>query len=177
MRYFAYGSNMLTFRLEQRVGAVGLLGPARIRGRRLAFHTRCGDGSGKCDIPVADRPDRVVHGVVYEVAEEAVPLLDRYEGGYERSVIEVEMRGELIPVHAYFGKSGLIDGKCLPYDWYVDLVVAGAKQHGLHHHYRDLLAEVKVRQDPLPHRRDRLEALRLLDGFYGAAVEPSDPAT
>lgn len=168
MRYFAYGSNMLTARLERRVGPVELVGRARVAGRRLAFHKRSGDGSGKCDIPVAESPSEEVHGVVYEMPDSALEELDRFEGGYSRALLEVELSGDPVEAHAYLAQSVHVDPGARPFDWYLQLVHAGTHQHGLVEEYRSVLAEVVDKPDPVLHRSDRLEALRVLKEFYAA---------
>lgn len=167
MRYFAYGSNLLTTRLERRVGAVEVLGRGEIPGRRLAFHKRSSDGSGKCDIPEAGRSDRA-HGVVYEISDDAVGALDRFESGYERRVMEVELEGAPAAVQVYLADPEHIDENARPFDWYLRLVEAGLRQHGLFRLYRPVLENVVDQPDPVPDRADRLEALRILREFYSA---------
>lgn len=159
---------MLTARLERRVGQVELLGKAKVRGRRLAFHKRSGDGSGKCDIPLAGASGEVVHGVVYEVPEAAIEHLDRFEGGYERTSLEVDLSGTPTQAHAYLAHPRNVDHLVRPYDWYLQLVHAGSRQHGLVEQYRSTFEEVLDQPDPHPHRGDRLEALRILEEFYSA---------
>ena len=44
----AYGSNLHPFRLTHRVPSAKLLGVVSVPGKRLAFHKRSDDGSGKC---------------------------------------------------------------------------------------------------------------------------------
>src|SRR5699024_6090609 len=69
MYYFAYGSNMCTARLAQRVPGVKALGSAWLGGHRLYWHLRGGDGSGKCNIVLTDDPVDRVHGVLFEFDE------------------------------------------------------------------------------------------------------------
>lgn len=161
---------MLTLRLERRVGRVELLGRAKIGGRRLAFHKRSGDGSGKCDIPVAEDVGAVVHGVVYEMPDAAIEDLDHFEGGYERTLLEVDLSGVPTQVHAYLAHPRNVDRRARPFDWYLRLVGAGIHEHGLSEEYRSVLTEVAAQPDPFPSRADRLEALGILNDFY-AAVE------
>lgn len=167
MHYFAYGSNMLTPRLERRVGRVRLLGRAKVLGRRLAFHKRSWDGSGKCDIPPAGAAE-LVHGVVYELPDGALDILDYYEGGYERTKLRVDLSGEAAEVQAYVAEPWFVDGSVRPFDWYLKLVQAGIDQHGLVEEYRSALLQVVERPDPVLDRSDRLEALEILEDFYAA---------
>lgn len=169
MRYFAYGSNMLTTRLVRRVGEVELLGRGEIPGRRLAFHKRSGDGSGKCDIPEAGPADRV-HGAVYEISDDAVGALDRFESGYERRVLEVKLEGVSAGVQVYLADPEHVDENARPFDWYLRLVEAGFRQHGLFGQYRSVLENVVDQPDPVLDRSDRLEALSILREFYSAGA-------
>lgn len=173
LRYFAYGSNMLTARLERRVGPVELVGRARIAGRRLTFHKRSGDGSGKCDIPVAESSVEEVHGVVYEMPDSALEELDRFEGGYKRTLLEVDLSGNPVDAHAYLAQSVHVERGIRPFDWYLQLVHAGTHQHGLVEEYRSVLGEVLDKPDPVLHRSDRLEALGVLREFYAALERDS----
>lgn len=159
---------MLTARLEQRVGRVEFVGRAKVAGRRLAFHKRSGDGSGKCDIPVAENAGEQVHGVVYEMPDSALEELDRFEGGYKRTALQVELSGAPEEVQAYLAQPVHVDRGIRPFDWYLQLVYAGVHQHGLVEEYRSCLSEVSDKPDPVLHRSDRLEALGVLKEFYAA---------
>jgi gamma-glutamylcyclotransferase len=60
MKYFAYGSNMLTERLRARVGGAAALSKVCVCGYRVRFHKRSDDGSGKCNIiETGSHEDRV----------------------------------------------------------------------------------------------------------------------
>ena len=84
MNYFAYGSNLLTRRLRARVPSARPLGPALLKGHRLAWHKISRDGSGKCDI--TPDPGGTVWGVVFEIDPQKKCGLDRTEAlgfGYD----------------------------------------------------------------------------------------------
>ena len=62
----------------------------------------------------------------------------------------------------YIAKEAKIDRNAKPYNWYLDLIVTGAELHGLPKTYVDRLREVQAIPDPIPQRRERLEALKQL---------------
>lgn len=128
---FAYGSNMLTRRIIARCPSARALGRAELRGYELRWHKVSVDGSGKCDIIRTAAPDAVVLGVLYEIASNEKPALDRAEGkgsGYEEAEVEVWYKGLLISAVAYHATN--TDPTRKPYTWYRALVAAGAREHG-----------------------------------------------
>ncbi|MBW4532107.1 MAG: gamma-glutamylcyclotransferase [Aphanothece saxicola GSE-SYN-MK-01-06B] len=146
---FAYGSNMLTARLRQRVPSARPLGVGVLRAHELNWHKVANDGSGKCDIVTAADSSRLVYGVVYEIPLAEKHRLDRAEGlgfGYEEQTKTVDLAGQRIDVQAYV--AARIDPDILPYSWYRALVVAGAMEHNLPSAYIDGLRRVPVIQDP-----------------------------
>jgi gamma-glutamylcyclotransferase len=166
MKYFAYGSNMLTERLTRRASGARCLGTARALGRRLAFHKRSSDGSGKCDIPLTGNNSDVVYGVLFDVPDSRRPALDEREGvgyGYEASPIEVlESDSSPILAIAYLATADDVDPRLVPYDWYHRLVVTGMRQHQLPDDYVSSVVATRSVPDPDPRRKTRLEALQAL---------------
>src|SRR5258708_12496941 len=64
VRYFAYGSNMLTDRLRERVPSATAIGVGRLAGHQLRWDKRTGrDGSGKCDAQATRPQDNALRGV------------------------------------------------------------------------------------------------------------------
>ncbi len=143
--YFAYGSNMTSARLRARIPSARSVGAARIDGRRLVCNKRGRDGSGKANLCAS--PGSEAWGVVYEVDAADWPELDRNEPGYERVSAEVVTAGgERLSVQVYLATS-LTDDP-VPYDWYRELVVAGAREHGLPAAYVREISELPSRRDP-----------------------------
>jgi gamma-glutamylcyclotransferase (GGCT)/AIG2-like uncharacterized protein YtfP len=133
MKYFAYGSNMLTERIRARVFGASSLSRLCLPGYRLCFHKKSIDGSGKCNIiNTGSQKDRVF-GVLFEIPRDQLGKLDEAEGygnGYDHKYIPLpDKRGETIL--AYVAEPNYIDDGLLPYRWYYELVVAGAEQHKL----------------------------------------------
>lgn len=133
MNYFAYGSNMLLARLRHlnRAPAARALGAAALDDHELTFDKPGRDGSGKCT--VSPRPGARVWGGVFAVDSEGSRGLDRVEGlgiGYRRvEGVVRDARGE--PFDVFYYEALLVEDHLLPFDWYLDLVVAGARELNL----------------------------------------------
>ena len=165
MLYFAYGSNLLTRRLLARAPSARKHGVAVLRGYGLRFHKRARDASAKCNTVPTGNADDVVHGALFEIDSGDWDSLDRAEGrgaGYEREVLQVEPAGDRSPEHAalvaaqiYLARPEYVDATLLPYGWYRDLVVAGAREHSLPADYIARLEGQPVMQDPDAEREAR----------------------
>lgn len=165
--YFAYGSNMLVERLRaaHRAPSARPVSHARLEGWRLRFDKRSKDGSGKCHLE--PQPGACVHGVVYRLDENDFRTLDLAEGvgsGYQRQRIRKILLGDGTKVNAfaYLAEPGHVVDSLRPYDWYRDLVLAGAEQHQLPQDFILQLKQIDARPDPKPDRPNRLEAMDLL---------------
>ncbi len=97
VRYFAYGSNMLTARLRERVPSATAIGIGQLLGHALRWDKRSWqDGSGKCDAEATSRNDDVVWGVLFELDPEDKPALDKAEGvgaGYLEKMVSERVDG------------------------------------------------------------------------------------
>lgn len=154
---------MLVERLRARVPDAVVIGVALTTGRRLLFHKRSSDGSGKCDIPETENPTDIAYGVLYDLPEHQLPKLERAEGnGYMRSAICVLSGGSLVQASAFLAMPEQINDKLLPYDWYLDLVVAGARQHALPADYISILVGTSKQPDPFVNRPARIQAIKAL---------------
>ena len=106
------------------------------------------------------------YGVLYEVAEADGERLDRVEGvhtgGYLRRAVQLRLSdGRTTEEMTYVAGDEYVDATRLPFDWYRDLVVAGAIEHGLPAGYVEELEQVPAASDPDVARATR--ARRLLD--------------
>lgn len=145
---FAYGSNMLTRRIQERVPSARRIATATLAGYELRWHKVNRDGSGKCDIVRVQTPQAKVLGVVYEILSAQKPALDAAEGldnGYDETQLVVQAAGGEMQVQTYFATK--IDPASVPYRWYKALVVAGAKEHGLPSAYIGTLEAVMAVAD------------------------------
>lgn len=129
---FAYGSNMLTARLRERVFSARPVGTACLPGYSLRWHKVSVDGSGKCDVEEDPTPGACVWGVVFAIESAQKDLLDRAEGlgnGYGERDVSIMLGSATLTAQAYIATRK--DSAYLPYDWYKALVVAGAREHAL----------------------------------------------
>ena len=169
MTYFAYGSNMLARRLTDRSRAPSAVacGVAMAPGFVVRFHKVGADGSGKCTlIETADKA-AVAFGVVYEMTDADGVSLDKVEGvhtgGYIRRSIQLRLRDDRrAEAMTYVAGNQHVDATRVPFDWYRDLVVAGAIEYDLPARVVEELARVPAMSDPDVARAAR--ARRLLDG-------------
>lgn len=122
-RYFAYGSNLWPPRLRSRCPSAEVVDTATLDGWVALYDKPSTDGSAKLNI----RPDvsGKVRGVVYEIDDTDREALDAAEPGY--TPIRVMIGEQRVLTYTYEGSP--FHGP--PYDWYVEMVAAGARHHGL----------------------------------------------
>jgi hypothetical protein len=152
MLCFAYGSNMCTGRLRERVPSADPVRIARLLNHSLRFHQRSGDRSGKCDASFTGEPEDMVWGVVFEMDPAEKPDLDAHESlghGYaERMALVIDVEGNRHSVVMYVAERSHIDPALRPYSWYRRLVVEGARQHALPADYVARIEAVPATEDP-----------------------------
>ncbi|PSQ72876.1 MAG: gamma-glutamylcyclotransferase [Bacteroidetes bacterium QH_9_64_21] len=167
MLYFAYGSNMLTERLRNRVPSAEPITAASLPDRALRFHKRSIDGSGKCNLVDGDE-DSEVCGVLLRVNPDERTALDEAEHrgrGYERCRVPPETDDQTSEAFAYVAQPAYIDDALLPSDWYKALVMAGAHQHSLPQSYWAYLDSVRTYPDPDGSRRASHQSLVRTAGY------------
>ena len=137
INYFAFGSNLSSARLLQRIPEASKYCVATLQQHRLCWHKKGQDQSGKCDIVFTGKPLDTVYGVVYLMTHDEKLELDAYEGagiGYERRVIQVStLHGAVIDAFTYCALE--IDQRRRPYHWYKEHVLRGALEHEFPSHY------------------------------------------
>ena len=67
IHYFAYGSNMRTKRLKDRVGEIDMIGKAKLKNYRLTFNKLGNNGSRRANIE--PRKGFFVEGVIFDLTE------------------------------------------------------------------------------------------------------------
>ena len=166
LTYFAYGSNMLTTRLQARCPSAKAIGPARLHGWRLSFEKRSLDGSGKATISKAAAPQALVRGVLFSLHIDDLPVLDRAEEkgvGYDRIdrfAVHCETADGARDAFTYLACAPEPDLQ--PFDWYLALILAGAREYGLSEEHFAALARTPFLRDPDVDRPARLRALQAL---------------
>jgi len=132
--YFAYGSNMSTLRLRDRIDA-RVIGTAVLPEFRLNFHKKWSCGSGKCDALYTGHPDDMVWGVVYAIPQIHLGTLDRIECkdiAYTRKTVTTQLQnGDVCQPEVYVGDGRDLDPTALPFDWYKHHVQYGAEENNL----------------------------------------------
>jgi gamma-glutamylcyclotransferase len=178
MKYFAYGSNMLEQWLlsPDRVPAAKFAMQGFVKGRRLHFHKKSQDESGKCDIPESGNGTDIVYGVLYEMPDSDIGLLDAAEGaghGYTRSELMVSVEGQTPALATvYLADASHIESRLLPYEWYRDLVSAGAEQHNLPNDYICAISSIPARPDPQRNTRaTAVAAAKALESYRAARTQ------
>ena len=164
--YFAYGSNMLLERLQKRCKTACFLGVAVAHGYTLDFSKKSkDDGSGKATIAKTGN-DTALYGALFEIDLNECPSLDRSEGSdYDRKdefVVRRVDNDKELTVTTYIAKHDAMEKNLMPYDWYKQLIVAGAWQGKLPDFYLARLKEIESIPDPCPERTKRKEALAVL---------------
>ena len=149
MFYFAYGSNMSSRRIANRIPSALLLGCGRLNGHQLRFHKVSKDGSAKCNVLDTDHPDHFVLGVIYKISPEHKQQLDLLEGlgqGYETKTVDIKMETGLTQSgFVYFASR--IDCSLKPYDWYKQHVLIGANEHDFPESYISKIESVEAMPD------------------------------
>jgi hypothetical protein len=153
MLYFAYGSNMCTLRLRERVPSAVPVRIAKLLNHSLRFHKRSSvDGSAKCDAYFTGERADVVWGVLYQIEPAEKPALDMAEGlgrGYaEKRIMVIDLEGNRHPVFMYAAERTHINPLLRPYAWYKRIVVEGARQHHLPPGYIAAIEAMEVAEDP-----------------------------
>jgi hypothetical protein len=123
---FAYGSNMHPERMLARVPGAEPRGRGLLVGRRLVLNKRGRDGSAKANL--AEDADGRVWGVLWELLAEELRVLDGHEGGYRRIAVRVEAEDGPTGAEAYVSER--LAPEALPFDWYVEHLVRGARAFG-----------------------------------------------
>src|SRR5260370_5695196 len=170
VRYFAYGSNMLTARLRERVPSATAIGIGQLVGHAVRWDKRSWrDGSGKCDAEATGRQGDVVWGVVFELDPDDKPALDKAEGlgaGYIEKMVNVLTEAGPVTAVTYYATDK--DASLRPYHWYKALVIAGGREHALPPSYRSRLELVVTVPDPNPTRASTHQ--QLLSGHRPCAL-------
>lgn len=136
-------------RIEARLGACVSLGQAWLPGYALRFHKRGKDDSGKCDAWKTSSSDDLLYGVIYSLDWRQRERLDQFEGrGYRVSWVEVRTPAHTLRCFVYVARPEAIDAGLTPFDWYLDYVLAGAKENRLPSAYISHLESIQVIADP-----------------------------
>ncbi len=150
MLYAAYGSNLHPVRLANRISSAHLVGTACLPNWSLRFHKKSEDDSGKCSIFIGDDG---VHFAIFNISTEDKLTLDKIEGlgnGYSEVSLCIPGFGNCA---SYIAEESYIEDSLRPYDWYKELVLAGARFHEFPDRYLQEIESIQALRDPDPARR------------------------
>ena len=137
--YFAYGANMSSERLRSHVCCARAIGRAKLLNQRMVCNKKGEDGSGKANL--IESPGDVVWGVLYEVDSAELHKLDRAEGGYNRMSTQSMTEGDN-PIDVDVYVSTKLTADPIPYTWYKDIILCGAREHELPTGYLQYLEQL-----------------------------------
>ncbi|MCY3774211.1 MAG: gamma-glutamylcyclotransferase [Gemmatimonadetes bacterium] len=160
--YFAYGSNMLTKRLQNRCPGAVSKERAYADDWIIKFSKPSKDCSGKATL--SPKNGCRTPGMLFEIPCSEVCCLDKSEGvGYERCdtfCVRLAESGKIVPVATYLATFTKPDLQ--PYDWYLALVIAGAREHIPDEDHHEMLRQVTYMRDPRGDREERMKAKKVL---------------
>ncbi|MGJ4925984.1 gamma-glutamylcyclotransferase family protein [Bradyrhizobium sp. HKCCYLS2038] len=171
-KYFAYGSNMCSGRLRDRVPCE-FVSIAKLAGYQLRFRKRSKDQSSKCDIAYTGEEAHFVWGVVYDIPVSKKVDLDGFEGlgsGYDDLEVSVILsNGDQLTVQTYVADPQAIREGLVPYSWYKAYVQAGATEYGLPEQYiAESITPVATAEDP--NRKRHAEETAKLRAWEAAII-------
>jgi gamma-glutamylcyclotransferase len=136
--YFAYGSNMCSRRLRERVGEAESRGRAVLDGFRHRFDKRGTDGTGKGNL--VPGPRARVYGVAYALAPGQLDRLDEFERGYRRLEVTIAVGGDERAAVTYVALEEMrMEGLAVAHE-YIEHYLRGAREHALPEGYVAALA-------------------------------------
>jgi hypothetical protein len=177
MKYLAYGEKMFSPQLLAVVPDAICLGVVKVMGYKICFHNRSVDDlSGKCNIVPVKNPACEVYGVLYDIQARDRYLLDKDQGlGYGNQEITLKVFPVKIqaPTHSsghglfaftYIAHKDNVFEDLVPFSWYKELVIRGAKEHALPPDYIHHLEQFSSTQDPNVHRANKQK--RYLESMF-----------
>lgn len=142
--YFSFGSNMSSARLRARVGGIEVVGRAQLPGHRHAFDKLGADGTGKGNVSASQDPSAVeVWGALYELETPQLARLDQFEGGYDRTWVEVHVDGARLRALTYVAHQS--HQGLLPSPGYLEHYLRGMQEHGIPDAYVRFIRQLAAR--------------------------------
>ena len=145
MYYFAYGSNMNWEQMQRRCPSTRFICIASLKDYRFAIarHSRlrnCGTAN------IFPDSGSEVWGIVYDVSEPDLIVLDRFEDGYRRETLCVRVSGDgqrSLEVLVYIAQKE--DTVPLPNPEYKRLIIEGARHWNIPESYRSMLEQIQAK--------------------------------
>jgi hypothetical protein len=146
--YFAYGANVHPGWLQRRIPHAEPIGAAALPGYRLAFRKRGRDGAARSDACPSDAPGARLPGALYRLRAPDRERLGAAGAGYRAEQVSVESALGRVEAITWVAEPAQVSVGLLPWDWYVDLIRAGAALLQLSEAHRAWLASVPTATDP-----------------------------
>ncbi len=144
-------------RLKYRTPSAQKIGVFRLHEHKLKFHKIGKDGSAKCNAFFTGIESDIVEGVVFDIDPCEIASLDSAEGlgkGYDKlNVIVTNKQGAAREVFLYIATN--TNDSLLPFSWYKQHVLQGAKSAGLSCNYISAIIETSTIIDPDSSRESR----------------------
>ncbi|HEY9635741.1 MAG TPA: gamma-glutamylcyclotransferase [Coleofasciculaceae cyanobacterium] len=139
--YFAYGSCMCPVDLKRTLGENThsyVIGPATLKGYRLAFNRR--SALRNCGVlDVVKDPSACVEGVLYRLPWRLSDRLDEREevpqGGYRQEMVNISCQNQMYTGVRTYVVVNKLQQELAPNDWYFNVVLRGAITCGLPEEY------------------------------------------
>ncbi len=150
MLNFAYGSNLLAERLHARVPGARFVCSGSVSGWRFVMNIGSTDGSAKANALQTGRPEDRLQGALYELDPAGKAVLDRHEdvgGAYRIEHVTAETDTGPRKVYLYAGNEDRFVHNLAPYDWYLQFIIAGARQRKLSTSFLDYLESLPALPD------------------------------
>jgi len=144
MYYFAYGSNMSWPQMQTRCPSSKFVCVARLADYQFGItrHSRLRQCGTANVFPVVGKE---VWGVVYEVSDSELLILDGFEDGYQRAVMPVHALGNGVqPLEALIYIAEIESNVPLPNSEYKRLILEGAKHWKLPESYCLMLEKIEA---------------------------------
>jgi gamma-glutamylcyclotransferase (GGCT)/AIG2-like uncharacterized protein YtfP len=141
--YFAYGSNMNPNQMYERIGREITPKLALLKNYELIFPRKSIIQKGGV-ASIIEKMGEVVYGVIYELNDNEMEKLDKYEGkgyAYDRININVLKDNEEISCETYIAKK---EGDFLPSEEYLKKIITGAKINNLPSEYLEKLEKIET---------------------------------
>lgn len=161
INYFAFGSNLSSKRLLQRLPEARPGSIALLHQYRLCFRKNIQGESGKCDIDFSGNAQDIVYGIIYQLSLPEKRILDGYEtGGFgylHKQLKVVTLAQQSIEALSYYAADD--HGMQAPFHWYKQHVLHGAIEHQFPRDYIAAIEAIESMPDPSSERAAQETAL------------------
>ena len=147
VHYFAYGSNMNWPQMQRRCPSSRFVCVGRLVGYHFGItrHSRLRDCGTANVYPAAGKE---VWGIVYDISDAELLILDSFEDGYRREILSVyPLEGGARPLDVLIYIAAIEDNVPRPNAEYRKLIIDGAKHWNLPAPYLSLLEALQVDDD------------------------------